>query len=282
MKLVLQIASFKINIVPKRHIPKHSAEYFQDIASRFGSTDTESPVDFSLTVSGLDAVEMPKNTVGLRYGIVSAESEGRLFLENEHCRNCLDPGKKELRVAFKSPEHEKADRIFMSQLRYLVSYLTIESGGIPLHCTAAARNGKAAVLYGPSQSGKSTIAGILKPDWRIFNDEYNVVLPENGVYRVYATPFTNPETLKSCENGDSVVNNLYYIVKSRGRVVAEQMRFRDKYLSVLQSMYITATSQLQAELLMNNALALCTQCRIERLYFAKSPRVSDYLINHNT
>ncbi len=72
-------------------------------------------------------------------------------------------------------------------LRYLLSQLLLQRGGLLVHASAVLHNGRAWVFAGASGSGKSTLAKLLPGP--CLGDEAIALLPSGGCFKAHATPY---------------------------------------------------------------------------------------------
>lgn len=78
---------------------------------------------------------------------------------------------------------------FDSLLRIVLSMISIEEDGFLIHSAAIKANGSGYVFFGPSQSGKSTIARFAEKYFEVLSDELNIIRRIDGEFRVFGTPF---------------------------------------------------------------------------------------------
>jgi hypothetical protein len=78
---------------------------------------------------------------------------------------------------------------FDSLLRIVFSMISIKEDGFLLHSAAIKANGSGYVFFGPSQSGKSTIARFAERDFEVLSDELNIIRSIDSEFRVFGTPF---------------------------------------------------------------------------------------------
>lgn len=75
---------------------------------------------------------------------------------------------------------------FETFLRQVFLWESYRTGGLVLHSVAFAAGDDAIVSSGPSDSGKSTLARMLRPDFAVYSDEMNVAATDG---RVWGLPF---------------------------------------------------------------------------------------------
>ncbi|MEW6088944.1 MAG: hypothetical protein AB1498_11645 [bacterium] len=73
-------------------------------------------------------------------------------------------------------------------LKLLCGVILAKKGGFLLHSCGVIEKEFSYIFFGPSGSGKTTIAG-LSGGRTILSDETTAVIPKNGFYYAYATPF---------------------------------------------------------------------------------------------
>lgn len=105
---------------------------------------------------------------------------------------CADPEPGSWRVAIHEQENEPAQRLFENAVRYLVARLGVEAGGFALHAAGVLHRERAWLFAGPSRAGKSTAVGLAAPAVSL-GDDFALVLPGDGEWRVPALPFDNSE-----------------------------------------------------------------------------------------
>ena len=105
---------------------------------------------------------------------------------------CADPEPGGWRVAVHVQESEPTERLFENAVRYLVARLGVEAGGFALHAAGVLHRERAWLFAGPSRAGKSTAVGLAAPAVSL-GDDFALVLPGDGEWRVPALPFDNSE-----------------------------------------------------------------------------------------
>lgn len=78
--------------------------------------------------------------------------------------------------------------LFDGFLRILYSYLLTSQNGFMLHAAAIVRRDKGYVFFGPSNSGKSTIAS-LSSEFTVLGDELIAIRKMSNGYHIFGTPF---------------------------------------------------------------------------------------------
>jgi hypothetical protein len=93
-------------------------------------------------------------------------------------------------------------------IRFALSILLAEKGGLILHAAGLVNAGKAFLFFGVSESGKSTIAQISQAD-AILSDEAVIICKKENKWLAYGTPFSG--SLEYA--GDNVTVDLAALIK---------------------------------------------------------------------
>lgn len=102
---------------------------------------------------------------------------------------------------------------FDSFLRVLLVVLLAGKGGVLLHSCAIDDHGRGRVFFGPSESGKTTIARLAR-NRVVLSDEIAIIRPSrNGKYFVYGTPFWG-EFQAGKNNRNVQLSSMYSLSKS--------------------------------------------------------------------
>lgn len=89
-------------------------------------------------------------------------------------------------------EEEFASSLVLENfLRVLIAYRVLAMGGILLHSAGVVFQDRAYLFCGRSNAGKTTLARKASAAGaRVLSDDINLVIPEQGVFRVHKVPFT--------------------------------------------------------------------------------------------
>jgi hypothetical protein len=119
-------------------------------------------------------------------------------------------------------EHRRAELCFSSQysfeisdyfLRAVLAVTAFRSGGLMLHAAGIVHQGMAYLFFGHSGSGKTTVARLSAGDV-VLNDDLVVLMPDDGIWQVYGTPFWNPSQIKPAP-GHARLAGFYRLVQDR-------------------------------------------------------------------
>ena len=264
--MILQIATIRIKLTFEHDYNLYT-EYFNKIVTMYKTEDTAG-YDFELKT--LPPADRPSTryTMESRNDALYMETEDFFIFEKESWVSTIYWKDKVMTAMFFiEAGAETYDRLLMRSLKLLVSLLVLQKGGLPCHCSAVAKEKEYGLLFsGPSNEGKTTIALFLHRDWELFNDEYNIIMPGNNGYRVYSTPFTTPQNFNFCSLGSVPIRKLFILRKGSENKV-ESMSIKQKYLSILESVYTFPTSKGFADLIMRNVEKVSQEILVEKLYF---------------
>ena len=152
-----------------------------------------------------DSVLLSKTVNGKSFDFHSGLIKGTLDLEEKQCT-----------VTFSG----KGIHSF-KQFLFLVYYTLIRhnspgESNFLIHACAVSKDGCGYVFSGPSESGKSTIAGF-SSDYTVLNDEVVIIKKENGSYLVNSTPFRG-DYLDN-ENVSAPLNAIFLIRHGKKNIV---------------------------------------------------------------
>lgn len=140
---------------------------------------SDAPAQYSLRVNVVD--NLPRNQIDPEVSL----QDNRLKIISEEFNGYMELGKREGTVDVRS---QWALNALANFLRNLYSVLIFSDGGIMLHAAAVEKDGKAYIFFGPSQSGKSTVARI-SAGYSVLTDELVAIRRVNGSFKAYGTPY---------------------------------------------------------------------------------------------
>lgn len=97
-------------------------------------------------------------------------------------------------------------------LRNIYNILITREGGLILHACGIVKDTKAYIFFGPSQSGKSTVAQLSK-DYTILSDDLIVIKKINGSCKVFGTPYWDRLKEDQGKKGIFGIAGLFKLVK---------------------------------------------------------------------
>jgi hypothetical protein len=115
--------------------------------------------------------------------------------------------------------HERAGPwfggIIENLLRMLLAYDLLDDGGVLLHCAAIVHRNRAAVLFGHSGAGKSTVSQrALEAGWSVVSDDLNIIEPGADGWQVTPVPFSGTLNARSDIDSPVPLDGLYRLHKA--------------------------------------------------------------------
>jgi hypothetical protein len=142
-------------------------------------------------------------------------------------------------------------------LRFLTTLSIIEHGGVPLHASAAGRNGKAIAFAARSGGGKSTMVDLLQPAWQCINDEYSAILPEGRSCTVMGTPFVKWRPHTTVTDDRAPLATICALTRDT-RVTIRPMGLRDRVQLLLGNAFATPLPNRHARTLVENCFTIAS------------------------
>jgi len=251
--MILEIATIRIKLTFEYEY-KLNSEYITRIFDLYQSKDPIETFDFELSL--IEKNNLPSNsyTMEPRNDTLYYENNDTFIFEADSWASTINWNKKLMTTMFYNYENpDLLDRLFIRSLK--------------LHCSAVTDNDKFSILFsGQSLAGKTRTAFTLqfKKHWNIYNDEFNIILPCNGMYYVFSTPFTAPEKFIHCSHGSAPIKKIYFLKKSTACKI-EAMSVQQKYFSVLGGIYTFPTSEKFSTIIMRSAEEIASNIPIEML-----------------
>jgi hypothetical protein len=273
--MVLSIASMRIRaVLPLRFAPR--SRFFSSVTKDFGAPPG-CIHDFELIV---DKKEVPARDI--RFDpraipkIVNPDPDTTVIFQNQSI--CRIQWKQKRAIVSFSERLDSPEGLFFDYLKILFSFLLIRKGGLPVHSSALVRKNKGLVFYGPSGAGKSTIAELLKPSWKLLNDDVNFIAPRNGHFRVYSTPFVPPEKYGNVSKGSAVLGGVFLLRKHSHNGVSP-LAFSRQILSLSSSMFSLPATDKFCRKMLGNIENLCRHVPVRELSFRNGPSIAEDIQN---
>jgi hypothetical protein len=247
------------------------------------SFKTEPELDFSSSVFNLAIV----NDLKLRFDtsrcaapiddIHFYEDRGRIWYQDSCSIGVIDITHN---VASIEPLIDDFERCINSDLKMILSFLSLRDGGFIFHSSAAKLKeiDKGAVFYGYSGAGKSTIVGLLsgalkidksydQPAWEALNGDCNLILPHEHTFRVYALPFSTKLKRQNVQPLSAKIASAYRLIKSLD-CNKDDMSLQQKISSILSSVCMLGINDYWSKKVFENAASFCSTVRVLDLSFS--------------
>lgn len=158
---------------------------------------------------------------------------------------------------------------FDACLRVLYSILLTADSGLLLHATGIIRKKKAFLFLGPSGSGKTTVARLSFNYGTVINDEIVALrIGNNGLVKVYGTPFWGEMRKGPAYNKPSPLQAMYFLNKSRKSYKISLVR-KDALARLLRCCCIFSIEPQDMEMVLNTVTTLVKFVPAYELLFKK-------------
>lgn len=154
---------------------------------------------------------------------------------------------------------------FDSLLRMVYSLVAVEREGLLLHSAGLKSDGYGYVFFGPSQSGKSTIANLAKENYEILSDELTLIRRINGEFRVFGTPFIGTNQTEGL-NSSSCLKALFLLQKD-SRTYLKRMKKGDAIRQLLANSLFFFSQPSLAERVLDICLHLAENVPCYKMHF---------------
>jgi len=272
--MILEIATIRIKITLES--PDTLMTDYLNTVMRMYKTEETDAYDFELKTTNSNHPVLTPADMEYRNGAYYTEYDDTFAFKTEEWASTIYWRDKIMTVMFVGERCLHNDVLLIRSLKLLVSLLIIEKGGVPLHCSAVAKkdNNRGLAFYGPSNAGKTTIVLFFGRTCSIYNDEFNIILPHTNNYQLYSTPFTSPEKIVFCTHGSAPLIKLFSLKKGPDNKT-EPMTQKQKYLSLLESVYAFPTSEYFTNRLLLNLEEICMKIPVAMLYFNLSGTICE-------
>jgi hypothetical protein len=230
--------------------------------------------EFNLSIKDGFNKEFQNNKVaGNEYTI--SEHEQGFAIEHYDVRLSISFATNLIEIYLSSPIEDAPTKI-IDCIKWIFSFLIIFKGGIPLHCSLAYRNNIAFGFLGPSETGKTTILKLLGSGWEKGNDEFNAIIPRNGYYMFYSTPFkaSVPFSMGLLK---PIPNPRLFFLKQCKTNYFENIPKSTKYFNLLKNVYTLAASRSLGDKLLENTQNVCNTVPMQTLHFINNETIATFL-----
>ena len=275
---VLDIADLRIAVEAPEGMAALDSPLFARAVAMYGDGREKSPGSYAVRVLPEGSIDMPAYENKQCQCIKTIEDGTNLFFDSPFALSRVDLGAGLLEVCLKDENQcsEPVEWILLSHIRLLISLVTVERGGVPLHCSSLRKDDCCVAFTGPSGSGKTTVSRLLMPSWELLNDEFNIVLLRSDGWWVMSTPFTKHETLLTCTTGSCRLQKLFAVEHGSG-IQTCTMSLGQAFQVVSSGAYVVPYSHAFCKKLFDNVAALCHDVDVMRLRFNRDCTVDDLI-----
>lgn len=178
--------------------------FFQELKKTFSKFLSTKSADIDLKINLVDNLKAQESSIpGLYFYGKEAIVKGSNFLG----RMDLSKKKGEINIL---PSYARES--LASFLRIIYNILLTREGDLVLHACGIVKDNRAYIFFGPSQSGKSTVAHLSK-GYTILSDDLIVVKRVNGSCKVFGIPYWDRLKESQGKKGVFEIAGLFKLVK---------------------------------------------------------------------
>ncbi len=164
-----------------------------------------------------------------------------------------------------------------SVIRILHTLILAEQGGMLMHASCVALDGRAWIFTGVSGAGKTTISRLSPPHAHILTDEMSFIRPEQCIYHAYGTPFSG-DLGRPGENVRAPLAGVFLLAQGPDNRIDTLSRTEAVHALMANTLYFAHDHALTSKVF-DNAIALAARLPVRRLTFAPDARVWDLIGN---
>lgn len=164
-----------------------------------------------------------------------------------------------------------------SVIRILHTLILAEQGGMLMHASSVALDGRAWVYTGVSGAGKTTISRLAPPHAHILTDEMSFIRPEDGRYVVHGTPFSG-ELGRPGENLSAPLAGIFLLAQGPENRI-DQLSPAEAVRALMANILYFARDDARTARVFDNAIALAARVPVRKLTFVPDARVWDLIGN---
>lgn len=157
--------------------------------------------------------------------------------------------------------------LLFNGFKWFLSLITIDNGGIPLHCSNVIRNNKSLIFSGKSGAGKSTVSDLLshnRQSWQRGSDEFNLIFKQGSEVYAYSTPYLS-------FNGELRISGALlvhlFFLKHSPRNSISALPKEKSYWNILKNVYTIPANEDMAQKMYKNVELITESLNCSELYF---------------
>ena len=165
--------------------------------------------------------------------------------------------------------------VIFACIKWYLSFLIIENGGVPFHSSSVFRNGASLLFMGKSGAGKSTICQLLSEKWNKGNDEYNAVLFDGNVLKSCSTPFVPLCGCRELTEGN-VLECIYILKWADHNRIEEINGDTGKFFNLLGNIYTKPANAYLGEKMLDNIKKISFSVPVKILHFINNQSICSF------
>jgi hypothetical protein len=139
--------------------------------------------------------------------------EGLEFIEGPSYSLMLDFAENRALVFLHQPK-QPADTAFLQCMNLILCLWNYRQGGLAVHGAGIALGGEAVIICGRSGAGKSTLAAALSPPCRVIDEDFCLIIRQNGRFFVGTSPLRRDGGVDPSKNQLVSLKKVYYLAKA--------------------------------------------------------------------
>ncbi len=265
--LLLNLAGMRVRLVcrPETFIPAITARYqsFVDLDQREQQTDFTAELTF-----GDPQVSVSRFDLHVRF------HDGRCLFDSIGASGDISVHDRYAELTICSSTPLESVEYF---LRSIYALLTDTQGGLLLHCAGVLTDSGVHLFVGQSGSGKSTASRLSSSHAVTLNDDLIALLPQEGRWIGYGTPFWNIETVyRDGQTFGGPIVGIYKLVKDHN-VYVESMSTAAAVAELYSNCPIVNADPARAPALLARCRQIAGAVPVQRLHFRQDPSFWDVL-----
>lgn len=269
----LHIAKFSIEIEDNL-LCKKSSDYLQSFAE-LSCTSKKEQQSFRVSLSTNDTFKTSAPLTERLESSLYSESSDTILIKDDF--SCIEINFKLKHMVIQPHNSRYLDELdILTDLKVLLSFLTIEHGGLLLHSSAVHSGENALLFMGKSGAGKSTIAQLIGSEWGICNDEFNIILPEGNDFALYSSPFGTYKKLPDNDQKHYKLIHIFSICKSTENSIFQISR-KQLVMELFKNTCAFPSTDSYSQKLITNVHSVVEAVPIELLLFSKNESLLSFL-----
>jgi hypothetical protein len=122
-------------------------------------------------------------------------------------------------IAFLHQPAQPADTAFLQCMNLILCLWNLRQGGLAVHGAGIALAGEAVIICGRSGAGKSTLAAALSPPCYVIDEDFCLIIRQNGRFFAGTSPLRRGGDVDPKKNRIVPLKKVYYLAKAHAASV---------------------------------------------------------------